>query len=121
MNRYRIAFAHASLAVGLISAPLLHGQHATPTPKTIAETGCTAEKRGSAIPAGSIGEPVCWWAGRSCKLLRLLTELNRGPLFFACVSVPGRYRSRHRQGADTQPFMTSCLDRCWAFQEDLSQ
>jgi feruloyl esterase len=58
MNRYRIAFAHASLAVGLISAPLLHGQHATPTPKTIAETDCTAEKLGPAIPAGSIGEPV---------------------------------------------------------------
>ena len=58
MNSCRIAFVSAALGVGLTFAPVLQGQHASPTPKTIAEIDCTKEKLGPAIPAGSIGEPV---------------------------------------------------------------
>ena len=58
MNCCRIAFVGAALGAGLIFAPLLQGQHASPTPKIIAEIDCTKEKLGPVIPAGSIGEPV---------------------------------------------------------------
>ena len=58
MNCCRIAFVGAALGAGLIFAPFLQGQHASPTPKIIAEIDCTKEKLGPAIAAGSIGEPV---------------------------------------------------------------
>ena len=70
MNRYRTALRPAALALGLISALLLQGQQAgkgavpgnKPTApaaaKTIGEADCNAEKLGSDIPAGAIGEPV---------------------------------------------------------------
>jgi feruloyl esterase len=65
-----MAFRPAALAAALISALLLQGQQAgnravpgnKPTvpaaAKTIGEADCNAEKLGSEIPAGSIGEPV---------------------------------------------------------------
>jgi feruloyl esterase len=53
-----MAFGSAALAISLIFALVLRGQQTSPTPKTIAETDCTTEKLGSAIPAGAIGEPV---------------------------------------------------------------
>ena len=70
MNRYRMALRYTALALGLISALHLQGQQAgkgavpgnkptTPAAaKTIGEADCNAEKLGSDIPAGAIGEPV---------------------------------------------------------------